>query len=233
MKTAPYMQTGNAHLLPIDRKDPSLVLYLPLWYPYSDMSGSTIYSYDSARIASTVTNATWGYQGRTFDGTGDYIEGTNTATMNFTTGDFSILVWANPTNTTGGRHLFVRGLINTDGYIMNLGGTDRLEFYSNQAAANQGKYATNNSVLLGSWHLYSITCTSLAIAHYRDATNITSSAGTITAPATCARTFKIGCNDGKAGAFMLGGIGEVMVFSKALSAGEIASIHQKTKWRYS
>ena len=66
--TKPYMQTGNAHLLPIDRNDPTLALYLPLWYPHGDMTGSPIYSYDKNRHSCTVYGATWGSQGRTFAG---------------------------------------------------------------------------------------------------------------------------------------------------------------------
>ena len=88
--TKPYMQTGNAHLLPIDMNDPTLVLYLPLWYPHGDMTGSPIYSYDINRHSCTVTGAVWGSQGRTF-GTDDEIE---TPSLGLTdANDYTICEW--------------------------------------------------------------------------------------------------------------------------------------------
>ena len=86
----PYMTTVNARLLPIDRNDPKLALYFPLWYPHGDMTGSTIYSYDTNRHAGVVTGATWGLQGRTF-GTDDEIE---TPSLGLTDADdYTICEW--------------------------------------------------------------------------------------------------------------------------------------------
>src|SRR3990167_5915362 len=55
--------------------DPSLVLYLPLW----KKDGSSFMSDDAYGHLATVTGATWGSQGRTFDGVDDLIEA-NTVT---------------------------------------------------------------------------------------------------------------------------------------------------------
>jgi len=86
---------ANAHLLPIDRFDVGLALYLPLWYPHGDMTGSTIYSYDTYRRTGTVTEATYGLQGRTFDGTNDKIVITGTVT-----GVQTVIVWVKPSDNT-------------------------------------------------------------------------------------------------------------------------------------
>ena len=47
------------------------VLYLPLWHP--SLSGPVFSSIDPYGHTCTVTGATWGIQGRTFDGDGDFI----------------------------------------------------------------------------------------------------------------------------------------------------------------
>ncbi|MCK9597420.1 MAG: LamG domain-containing protein [Sphaerochaeta sp.] len=53
----------------IDLKDPSLVLYMPLWYPYSDISGSTtLMSYDRYRSTLTNSGSLYSRSGRVFDG---------------------------------------------------------------------------------------------------------------------------------------------------------------------
>src|SRR3972149_6505876 len=49
--------------------DPSCVLYLPLY----ELDGASFASRDAYGHLCTVTGATWGLQGRTFNGTSDWI----------------------------------------------------------------------------------------------------------------------------------------------------------------
>uniref|UniRef100_A0A6M3IER5 Putative lectin/glucanase superfamily protein n=1 Tax=viral metagenome TaxID=1070528 RepID=A0A6M3IER5_9ZZZZ len=209
-------------------QDPDLALYLPLY----ELDGNSFMSRDPYGHLCTAINAVWTPKGRVFDGTGDYVEGTNHPALNFTTGNFSILVWANVTNTTGGRMLFSRGLINTDGYLFIVGGTDALYLYVNQAAANQEHHSPINTVLLGSPHLYTVVRKGTTTWFYRDDTDLTSSAAAFNNPLTSARTFKIGCKDDKASNPFLGTIGEVMVFNSDLSPIEVQQNYLATKWRY-
>jgi hypothetical protein len=67
----------------IDIYDPSLVLYLP--FADHDMAGSTIISKDLNAHSCTVTGATWGSQGRSFDSTyDDFISVPDSPSLNLT-----------------------------------------------------------------------------------------------------------------------------------------------------
>ena len=88
------MMTGGGWAIPsFDIKNPALVLYLPLWYPDSETTSSTIISKDINRHSCTATGTTWGSQGRTFVGSDDYITVPDAAILDPGTGSISIIIW--------------------------------------------------------------------------------------------------------------------------------------------
>jgi len=99
------MQAHGGKILPVDILDPALALYLPLWYPYSDMTGSTIYSYDKNRCVCTVTGATWGRTGRTFDGVDDWIDLTPIVSTLDTYTSGTILFWLYSENDNAAQYI--------------------------------------------------------------------------------------------------------------------------------
>ncbi len=66
-----------------------LALNDPLWH--DTLTGVTFNSIDSFTHVNTVTGATWGIQGRVFNGTSDYINVGNT--VPFTTNNFTVSMW--------------------------------------------------------------------------------------------------------------------------------------------
>ncbi len=70
-------------------RDPSLVLYLPLY----ESDGDVFMSRDAYGHTCTVTDATWGMQGRTFSGSENIDCGDGTSLD--LTADFTIEVWVN------------------------------------------------------------------------------------------------------------------------------------------
>ena len=227
--TKPYMQTANAHLLPIDRNDPSLVLYLPLWYPHGDMTGNPIYSYDINRHSCSVIGAVWGSQGRTFDGD-DYIDCGSDASLNITN-DISVELWINPSavenfDTLVGKYAWaaVRGFM--------------MDFYSTKARftvarpGNLESVATGaTTISTGSWiHLVG-TYDKENVRIYLNGDEDGIAANTDSIPNHSDVDLVIGARS-QHDQLTEGLIGEVRVYSRALSFGEIQNNYLSTRWRY-
>ena len=233
--TRPYIQTSNAHLLPIDMKDPSLVLYLPLWYPHGDMTGSTIYSYDLYHLSCTVSEATWGTKGRTFDGVDDYINVPHHASQLLTTGG-TIEAWIKATTAGEGDIGFIvdksTGYTGVVGYALILLKSVGLYYYKVQI--NNGVEVYSAATSIGVWqHIVSTWDATGLVTHYVDG----SVSGTPTISAdpvgiTTTNVLRIG-NPVSTTDFTFNGIiGEVLIYNRALSAGEIAHNYQSSKWLY-
>ena len=213
-----------------DIKDPSLVLYLPLYYPDSETTGSPIISKDINRHSCTVTGTTWGSQGRTLDGD-DYIELTSSA-MDFTTSPFTICAWVKTTNLTAHNSILCRGLTNTDGYYFDIYSGGLLRLRTSQAGVNQESNSDSGTILTNVNYFVSAVRSGSSVRIYRNGIDITNAVGTHINPVTSARTVKLGVYDDKAYAPLKGTMGEVLVYSRALSDSEIRQRYQVTKWRY-
>jgi len=218
---------GNAHLLPIDRNDPTLVLYLPLWYPYGDLTGNTIYSYDKNRHACTVSNAVWGTTGRTFDGADDDINCGNPTILDNLLGDMTVIVWINPTGegeNSGGRAVD-KGMIR-----LYMAGA-RCAFSITVSTASKTATSAADSVPLGSWTHVAGVFNSTNVLIYTNLTLVTGDATAGPVDAHAATNLYVGDNTSSNRCFN-GIIGEVLVYNRALPLGEITRNYQTTKWRY-
>ena len=228
--TAPYMQTGNAHLLPIDRNDPTLALYLPLWYPHGDMTGSTIYSYDKNRHSCTVTGATWGVIGRTFNGTSGVIDCGNSSAFDVTTG-VTVELWLY-SDTDGAS----QGLVCKRGAGANWP-FDIYKWSDNQvligargSAGENLDFDTSVAINTTGWHHLVYTYNKQNQIVYLDVATTESQANTTTM-ATNTDPIEIGANSSLT-RWYKNLIGEVRIYNRALSVGEITRNYQATKWRY-
>ena len=86
------MQVGNLIRPSLSRRfsrDPSLILYLPLY----ELDGAVFQSKDAYGHVATVTGATWGTQGRTFDGIDDVINLGKPAVLDGGLTEFSVVTW--------------------------------------------------------------------------------------------------------------------------------------------
>ena len=198
------------------------VLYLPLWRPSGDMTGSTIYSYDSIRHTCTVTNGTWGTYGRVLSGTGSLIDlGINALLNTVQTGAYTWIFWAK-TAAAGQQTLInyptYKPRITIEGGIVN-----RFNWYDGTSINGTNDMEVDD----GKWHFYVITLNNTTVAFYYDL--IAEGGGT-------SGTFSgsapdVGIIAGSSASFN-GTIGEVLIYNRVLSASEIIRLYQQTKWRY-
>lgn len=241
----PYMQTGNSHLLPFDMNDPALALYLPLWYPHGDMTGSTIYSYDKNRHTCTVAGATWGSQGRTFDGVNAVITiGVNAAYENIFDGGGTISSWIYPRSDGEDSAGTIMATMTpwTEGWKCDVrseaGGLLKSEFQQKFSTTNGTWNITDTVIPINTWTFYVLTYNCSNVANnpiiYINAlpvalTESQTPVGTRVTDAT--KNFMIGALIGGQRTFD-GIIGETVAFNSILSPAEISNYFQATKWRY-
>uniref|UniRef100_A0A6M3L6E4 Putative lectin/glucanase superfamily protein n=1 Tax=viral metagenome TaxID=1070528 RepID=A0A6M3L6E4_9ZZZZ len=241
--------SGGSLALPIDRYDPALSLYFPLWYPHSDMTGSTIYSYDKNRHTGTVTGTVFGTQGRIMDGD-DVISIPDTAVLDASTA-LTVMAWVKRGATGDTRYGIVNKILITGGQrswalrfadLTNDAAQDKIIFQLSKDGAvlsNIESTSTYTSTSLfyhiAGTYLYVTDGTSvmnLYVNGVTAATELTNVVGPIF-PSTA--NVGIGASYYSAGVwagFFNGTIGDVLVYNRVLSSGEIVNHYAVTKWRY-
>lgn len=207
-----------------------LVYYAPLWHPELNVSPFKAWDLVTPGTHScTVTGATWGSTGRTFNGTSDYISCGKSDSLAQLSSPFSIEVW-----------------IYSDAYgssYMNIGGkfpfidlrmdstNKAVDFRLNDAHSTIGGTVLTN----GNWYhvgvVYDSTLGSDNQLIYLNGvldgnTDYTTAIGNNTAV-----NYYIGVRADSQ--YHWGGkIGDVRIYNRALSAGEIQHNYLSTKWRY-
>lgn len=216
--------------------DDYLQLYLPLYH--GDLKGDTLMSFDQNHASCTVTGATWGSDGRVFDGA-SYIE---RAVANWRSSDTagSILIWFKTSSAThqvlfasadeGSALRFLYFRILSTGYLSvaqrNNDSVDQVD-------------ATTSDLSDGAWHLGALISSGTAYSLYADTTlqSLSVAAGANNgdwfADTGERDNFSVGvCHRDTLINYLTGTIGEVWVYSRALSAAEITHNYNVTKWRY-
>ena len=215
----------------IDRNDPSLVLYTPLWK--TEMQGSAPVSLDLNKHVCTVTGATWGSQGRTFDGTDDKIVLPETAVNRVQY--ITMLAWVNCSrvNTNVGQIIARSGV--KPHYILTTGvSANKVSLYiSTNGLTYETGFPSTASITNGTFAFiagtYDGTTARIYINGLPDATATTSSGAIDT---TNDPVWLGEASDG-GGNWFKGIIGEAAIYNRALPANEIWNLYLVTKWRYS
>ena len=237
--TKPYMQTGNAHLLPIDRNDPTLALYLPLWYPHGDMTGSTIYSYDTNRHSCTVTGATWGSQGRSFDVAADDDINCGSAIALDNISLLTVELWIYNDSLPGlGCRIWYK--YRKDLQVLAGGEVRYQQGFHVNGGGNYPHWSTAaGTIATGSWYHVVLTYDDRATTNdpiiYVNclSKSLTESAAPVGTRLTDdSYDLYIG-NSENANRGVHGKIGEVRTYSRILTPLEIQHNYNATKWRYS
>ncbi len=208
-----------------------LVLYVPLWL----YSGSKFPSVDAYKHTCTVTGATWGLQGRTFDGIDNKIglnDNNESSALNFTSSNFTVGIWVKLDVVNIRQELVSRGYDFLDGWTC--------EVYNNflagrisQAAAQQVPSSTAGDVSAGVWCLLHFIRNGLRFTFYRNGLKLTNSADPdIINPASTATATQIGIFGNGIGSPLDGIAGEVCIYNRALTLLEIQHNYLATKWRY-
>ena len=204
-----------------------LVLYLPFWALQNNVAFQSIDVYGST---CDVTTAIWTPSGREFtSATPDYIEVT-CPQCNFIGEDFSLVARLKVTDVSARRWIFTRGITNTDGWDCYFENTGRFAFETCQATSQQTQSSVG-SIVNGNMYTVGFSRVGTAATIYINGADDTNSAETHIDPLTSARTAKIGVYDNKTGYPYGGLMSDILVYNRALSAGEHAEIHNSLVWR--
>src|SRR3989344_5667051 len=217
------------------------------WWKFDECQGLT--AYDSSGNANTgtitigatipqsvigtcltPTNGTgaW-YNGRTgkmnsslsFDGVDDYVDAGNGTNLNFTTQDFSIEWWINPSSIKDQMPVS-RGLYLTDGYyaVMNSNGqiglTTQVSGTQTQILSNTSQYAA------GSWQHFVVTKSGSVGRVYKNGVELSKSTNeSLNNPTTSTRSLLIGDYNGGGSWDLNGLLDDVKIFNYAMTPAQI------------
>lgn len=249
LMSKPFMRTGR-EMFGIDRYDPALALYLPLWY--KGLQGSPIVSLDINRHLCTVTGGVFGKYGWTVDGD-DYITlpVVITSAMWQESADFSVVIWAKTTAfTTTNQALIALGqAIDSSTYAfislrtITYLATSRNRFVigrRDNTNKENDRWITDNNTNLSDNTLY---CFGLAqasgvLSFYINGASVgiaNDLVGAINGASFANSKTMLGATSTDVveviGNYLTGLEGEGLVFSKALTAANFLQIYQRTKWR--
>lgn len=206
------------------------VFYAPLWSPY--LKGTVFKSQDLYRHNCTVSGATWGSQGRTYNGTTSTTIVPHHASQLLTTGG-AIIAWIKP-NTSGendGGRIVDKSTdaFGSNGYRFYTESTF-LGFSSGAGARNSGAGSLNYGV----WsHVVASFDSDGVVSFYINGV-LKGTPGDFGDPTgiTTTNALTIGNRSGATDRTFDGLIGEVGMWNRVLSVGEILHIYNATKWRY-
>lgn len=223
---------------PID----SLALYMPLWHP--ELSGSPIVSKDLNTISGTVTGAVHSPPlGRVFDGDDDIDLGNDPA-LDITT-SFSIFAWIKP-NIDGSLAIITKddGTGGDRGWYFSINADKTRIFVASDGTKNGRNDADSANVVNATW--VSLGC-SVATGGRCDAALKLYTSGVLEASTWTAGGGQLGgdtqtvnnaASETDIGQRAVpdldfdGTIGEVIVWTRVITAEEFLHIHNATKWRY-
>lgn len=206
--------------------DPGLVLYLPL----HKQDSSSFMSGEAYGHTCTVSGASWGMNGRNFDGADDYINCGNASVLQVSQA-ITIMAWINLLTPAGNRIIVGRrqGANNWQFYTTAI---PKLGFTFWSGGVERTALAAGNSILpAGTWVLAAVTYDGANGNLYING-NIDKTASLTGTIDTNAAATTVGA--GNTGGFQSwsGTIGEVGIYARALSPQEIQRNYLATKWRY-
>lgn len=191
----------------------------------TDSSGNNNHGTDTA-ITYSQANGKFG-QGAGFDGSTSKIDMGTSNTFNFT-GDFTILMWINPTSIANAAQLVRRG--SSNGYQFQFDTTN-----ARLALAPRGLttvYSSNNAIAAGSWQLSGLTRSGTTVTFYRNGSPWgTATVATINSDS--GQNMIIGSDPASsAGTEYNGKMDELYIASTALTANQIRTMYALGKGLY-
>ena len=220
--------------------DPSLVLYLPLY----ELDGSSFASKDAYGHLCTVTGALWRPNGRSFDGTDDYIKWDSSISTFASLAEGTIIVW------------FKTDTVTLDGYQTLFGATDQSDSNSEVSLRT---YNTGARLMIregGSWSILTDAIGTLTTTEWFCFAVTVDATGNKAFLQGLQQSFTYSVGDSNTQAFFntvsdldairlgykahsgadklpfSGLIGEFAIYNRALTPQEIQHNYLATKWRY-
>ena len=214
--TRPY--AWNNGLDPYGFTTNGLALYLPLWA----LKDSAFKSIDPYEHICTVTGATQVVDGWAFDGTDDKITVADHDVLDLTTIG-TLGIWAKITNFDILRMLFHKGVNHYSMYA-----------YTTTGIVGFGKSGVDDvqsaaGISANTWH--HLVGVRTGGSNYLFIDGVADNSGVTANFEANATDLHLGEQSGGAND-LLGVIGEVWIYNRALSAGEISRIYNSTAWRY-
>ena len=208
-------------------------LWLPLYK--RDSSGTNTFLAENNGTICTVSGATWGMQGRTFNGTTDEIAGGAHASLNLLTA-MTIIVWFKLDTLGALQTLVGKGYSGASPFVtykFRVSDTNVLNYL-----AGDGTNQVNGSasIAANTWYQGAIVRTSAtAVQPYLNAIP-DGAGGTADAPGTKPTdVLYLGASSTNGAAwiqFLDGLVGELEIYSYPFSPLEIQRLYQATCWRY-
>ena len=226
-----WRRNGRLNFLPN-----GLVLYAPLWHPQLNVSPFSAWNIADGGVHScTVTGATWGIQGRDFNGTTDFISIPDNAALD-TLGSFSNGIWFK-LDTLAVNQCLMSKETGTRQQIQLYFRTATKDIYSELWDGTNVSLAISlaNSIdTVGKWYqvwgvLNKTVDLRLFINGAANGTPVTDITGSIINTAA----LQIGKRTVGGAIYLDGVVGEALILNRALTAAEILHNYQITKWRYS
>jgi len=149
--------------------------------------------------------------------------------LNFTSGDFSVVMRVKVDTVAAVHYLLSRGWANVDGYMMYIHPNDKVYVYTYQAAATQATNSAASVTSTNEWYTIGFSRSGATILIYINGIEDVDVAGVHIDPLTSARTVKIGIADNLAGGPLDGKIGFLRIFNYALSAGQHLKMHEANR----
>ena len=180
---------------------PKLPSYEVLNMAFGVGAGALLFDKSIYRSHGAITTATWaaGLHGYCLDfnsANPDYVVIPAAHTqLNFQTESFSIIARVYVDDFTINHSLFIRGLINADGYDWFLHTVGRSEFRTHQALASQTSRSLPGSILINTWYTLGISRSGASVRTLIDGVDATAVVGVHINPLTSARDAKIGVWD--------------------------------------
>jgi hypothetical protein len=192
-------------------------------------------------LTCTITGATWGLQGRTFDGIDDVIALSAATALNNLT-PLTFIAWIKPTSigeNNRGRILFKKATSTTTGLMWYLFSTTGFSFFVDYDGNDLYRQSPNNALTLGSWAMIATTWTgevaATSVIHYLNGNPVASYAAgqdaTGSRVSDASNLLRIG-NDESGDSTFNGMLGDVLIYSRVLTNPEINGIRLVTQWRY-
>lgn len=148
-----------------------------------------------------------------------------TGDLDFTGGDFSLAIWANPETVAAARILMLRGdLFVGDGWSFHLRADNGFGIDTYTGASARLTYSAAAEISAGSWALLGATRAGAACKVYKNGADVTDTAGSHLDPSTSNRKLLIGIEDDESANPFNGMLWYPRCWNRKLEAAEMASM---------
>lgn len=199
--------------------------------PFYKLDGGKFMSADAYGHLCTASGAIWTPQGRSFDGTDDYIALPYSSLYDFGTGDFAVEVWFYPQNQID-KAIVTRWQQGNLAWDLRLGQTvDPGKLLFLFGSVPNTYIIVSGDVSQTSYHHAVATRLGGRLWGYLDLVSLDAGIQSGNASNTAA-TLRVGNYPGFETGHLKGLVGEVRIYNRGLPPQEVLNNHLATKWRY-